>query len=76
MQLVAQGDYSTTVNCQTEIPVILRQIFGILRGILNSVSIYPTISRCSTDHWLGNTEISAGNNTVFSDVTPSSFVEI
>ena len=41
----AHGDYSSIANWRIEIPAILRDMFGMFRGISKILCIYPTIYR-------------------------------
>jgi hypothetical protein len=46
-QLVTYGDYSSSANCRTKIPVTFRGIFETPRDILKLLCVYFTIS-CRT----------------------------
>jgi hypothetical protein len=43
-QLAANGDYSSTAICQTNIPAIYQSIFGIFHGTSTFLFISSTIS--------------------------------
>jgi hypothetical protein len=50
-QMEANRNHSSIANCRTKMPVILREIFGILHGVSKFLSIYSSISHGSTDLW-------------------------